>query len=1113
MKDKNGNPVRGEAPRLKLTTTASGIDNSRLKFSELTETQPGTYTGTLSSTLAVKDLLIALTVNGKKSVRTAPVTVTADTASATPALEVITGNVVADGKTSATMKVTVTDQYGNKAEGQQADLTAGNADNVIFQKTPVTTNEKGEALFSMTSLLAGQKTVTATLGNGNAVSERITFVQDPNVVVKALTVTDNGGTPTSTREVGTNPAQSDFKIAAEVLDPQGKPALAGTNVKWTLDQSSCQVPAAELAADTSVTDAQGHAVIMVTSAAPHKACNGIKVTGMVEGATQSAGAVLNYIAEAVTAKTQDVTLLTPQTVYQTKDKEAAKYMVTVKDQYDNMVKDATVNWSTTAGTLAPVTNKTDENGNASTFLTSKVVASNVVVSAVTTGIPQPADADQKVEFRDVMLDNMIADAQSVPVGDGDGHAITFTATVKDSAGAVVPNERITWAQNGGQNYTLSDSITLTDAKGQAKVTLITSPAHKAIAKITVSATFDTMSLTKDVAFTADAPTASVTELNLTPAGDSTKTTGDTFHWIAKVHDQYGNLVDNATITWSLDNTDPGLSLSSSTSTTSTTGEATVGVTGKNVVSGVRLGAKTVVQASETWSAETMNFVAAGAATMTTILATDGKTANGTDEDVVVVNVKDSTGHALTGVNVTVDLSKSPEVQTTDGKTSYPLDPQGNVTVKFVTTRAGDYPVTFMVPDSSTVKAATTSTTVKFVAGPVDAAHSRVDIPVTAAPEGNPLDVNVYLRDAYANPVPYTTVQNDLKVTPTAAGVTLTTSSVAESGTGNGQYITITLQPSEASYTRAIRSNKINVAVGTQLIGTSQSLSWAPSLKSDNDLYNAAYDWSEIKSLLTNPDIAFGKLPNGSFPYQVLATFGTPAVTVDIGTDPVSGATVQAKFTGGNQYSDYLSGTVVPPTPSAPASDSWNPGLIGAHEGDPSDQNKTWHFNTTDEYASLIQELTKKVPGTRALVARADRTHTLNDVPVRYGVCTGSPLGSDCDWEQSAVPLSQSGNYFVFVTHADTEFYMSWKASQHVWDVDTYVDGKWTARITGVPTLLSKIGSGNVAYRGSGVLGQVRQSAAASFTSISQTDVTTGAVGGGQRHKKSGHATPRWEWRY
>ncbi|TBL65999.1 Ig-like domain-containing protein, partial [Hafnia paralvei] len=74
-------------------------------------------------------------------------------------------------------------------------------------------------------------------------------------------------------------------------------------------------------------------------------------------------------------------------------------------------------------------------------------------------------------------------------------AITFTAVVKDAAGAVVPNVEVTLTTTGGA---LSEKTVTTDDKGVVKVTL----TDTAVEAVTVTATtpFDTKGKTASVTF-------------------------------------------------------------------------------------------------------------------------------------------------------------------------------------------------------------------------------------------------------------------------------------------------------------------------------------------------------------------------------------------------------------------------------------------------------------------------------------------------------------------------------------------------------------------------------------------------------------------------------------
>ncbi|EJG5661054.1 Ig-like domain-containing protein, partial [Salmonella enterica] len=347
LTDRDGKPVSGEAGRLKLATTA-GVDTARLTFSDLKESQPGIYTGTLSSTLAVKDLPVVLMINGKNSGKTATVTVTADDTSATPVLTVTKNSAVADGQDADTLAVAVTDKYTNPVENQAVTLSATPAD-VTFAATPVTTGPDGKAQATVTSLTPGDKAITATLANGNSTKENVTFLPDPNAVVNTLAVTDHAGQTTDSLPVGTTDA-STFTVTAEVQDSSGHPAPANLKVNWTLDQATCRVPAGALKEASSLTDANGHAVMTITSADPHKACDGLKVTAVVDGATRSATATLKYTADAASAKVDTVTMTSDHTVFLADGKDRAEYTAAVTDQYGNPVA-TTVNWTTTGGTL------------------------------------------------------------------------------------------------------------------------------------------------------------------------------------------------------------------------------------------------------------------------------------------------------------------------------------------------------------------------------------------------------------------------------------------------------------------------------------------------------------------------------------------------------------------------------------------------------------------------------------------------------------------------------------------------------------------------------------------------------------------------------------------
>ncbi|EGW7558334.1 hypothetical protein JGW22_004749, partial [Salmonella enterica] len=852
LTDRDGKPVSGEAGRLKLATTA-GVDTARLTFSDLKESQPGIYTGTLSSTLAVKDLPVVLMINGKNSGKTATVTVTADDTSATPVLTVTKNSAVADGQDADTLAVAVTDKYTNPVENQAVTLSATPAD-VTFAATPVTTGPDGKAQATLTSLTPGDKAITATLANGNSTKENVTFLPDPNAVVNTLAVTDHAGQTTDSLPVGTTDA-STFTVTAEVQDSSGHPAPANLKVNWTLDQATCRVPAGALKDASSLTDANGHAVMTITSADPHQACDGLKVTAVVDGATRSAMATLKYTADTASAKVDTVTMTSDHTVFLADGNDSAEYTAAVTDQYGNPVAGTAVTWTTTGGTLANTQTTTDPQGNTSGTLTD-TQAETVTVSAAA-GTSQPTAADKTVEFRTATLQDNTPDATEKPVGDGPGSTFTFTATVKDNTGAPVKDAEIKWRQDGGTDYRLSADTVRTDDQGQAQVTL-TDPMHKATDRITVTATYNGRSVGADVAYLADATTAAVSALTLADPTVTTREANgtDAFTWNALVTDQYGNKVNKADVTWSTDTA--GTPPAQTTSQTGATGEASTTLVSATAVSNVHMQAKTAVQQTMYTSPVGVSFVVQGAATITGAVTTDNSEADGATADVVTITVTDPAGNPVTGVDLTADLSKSNGVQTTDGKTTWALDAAGKATISFTTTVAGTHSIAFSVPDSANAKAGAGTVNITFVAGPVDANNSTFIVPVSATTEGNPLELWLYARDQHGNPVRAATlVDTLLKVTPTAPGVTL---DINRTGTGTdarGEYTKYSLQPWARSYIKAIRSNAVTVMYDGASIGTQADAKWSPDIAfptggtaphAPNIL--SSYDCDELKSIVT-----------------------------------------------------------------------------------------------------------------------------------------------------------------------------------------------------------------------------------------------------------------------
>ncbi|WP_338321692.1 Ig-like domain-containing protein, partial [Escherichia coli] len=89
-------------------------------------------------------------------------------------LEVTQDNAVADGSTANTLRVRVTDAFGNTLAGQTVSVTA---DNGATAAPTVITEPDGTVEISVTSQTAGVSTVTASI-NSSSLSRNVTFVAD-----------------------------------------------------------------------------------------------------------------------------------------------------------------------------------------------------------------------------------------------------------------------------------------------------------------------------------------------------------------------------------------------------------------------------------------------------------------------------------------------------------------------------------------------------------------------------------------------------------------------------------------------------------------------------------------------------------------------------------------------------------------------------------------------------------------------------------------------------------------------------------------------------------------------------------------------------------------------
>ncbi|WP_195751948.1 Ig-like domain-containing protein, partial [Escherichia coli] len=188
----------------------------------------------------------AVTASINSSTASRNVTFIADVRTAQIAsLEVTQDNAVADGAMANTLRVRVTDAFGNTLAGQTVSVLA---DNGATTAPTVITEPDGTLEISVTSQTAGVSAVTATI-NSSTQSQNVTFIADVRTAKIADLVVIKDGSEADGSTANT--------LRARVTDAFGN-ALAGQTVSVLADNGAAVAP-------TVTTHPDGTVEISVTS--------------------------------------------------------------------------------------------------------------------------------------------------------------------------------------------------------------------------------------------------------------------------------------------------------------------------------------------------------------------------------------------------------------------------------------------------------------------------------------------------------------------------------------------------------------------------------------------------------------------------------------------------------------------------------------------------------------------------------------------------------------------------------------------------------------------------------------------------------------------------------
>ncbi|EGK4049467.1 hypothetical protein IPA22_005166, partial [Escherichia coli] len=451
----------------------------------------------------------AVTASINSSSQSRDVTFIADVRTAKIAdLVVIKDGSVADGSTANTLRVRVTDAFGNALGGQTVSVLADNGATVA---STVTTGQDGTVEISVTSQTAGVSAVTATINN-SSLSQSVMFIADVRTAQIAELVVIKDGSVADASTANT--------LQVKVTDANGN-TLAGQTVSVMAGNGATVAP-------TVITEPDGTVEISVTS----QTAGVSAVTASINSSSLSRD--VTFIADVRTAQIAELVVIKDNSVAD--GATANTLQVKVTDAFGNTLAGQTV--SVTAGngaTVAP-TVITEPDGTVEISITSQTAGISTVTATINN-----STLSQNVTFVADVRTAKIADLVVIKddsVADG-AMANILRARVTDAFGNTLAGQTVSvMADNGA---TVASTMT-TKPDGTVEISVTSQTAGIS----TVTATINNSTLSQNVTFIADVRTAKIADLVVIK--DGSEADGSTANTLrARVTDAFGNALNGQTV--------------------------------------------------------------------------------------------------------------------------------------------------------------------------------------------------------------------------------------------------------------------------------------------------------------------------------------------------------------------------------------------------------------------------------------------------------------------------------------------------------------------------------------------------------------------------------------
>ncbi|EOM1127113.1 Ig-like domain-containing protein [Escherichia coli] len=751
LQDKNGNPLKDKeitfsvpndvASRFSISNSGKGMTDSN-----------GTAIASLTGTLAGTHMITARLANSNVS-DTQPMTFVADKDRAVVVLQTSRAEIIGNGVDETTLTATVKDPFDNVVKNLSVVFRTSPADTQLSLNAR-NTNENGIAEVTLKGTVLGVYTAEATLPNGNNDTTTVNIAPDASNALVTLNI--------PAQQVVTNNSDS-VQLTATVKDPSNHP-VAGITVNFTMPQDV----AANFTLENNgiaITQANGeaHVTLKGKKAGTHTA------TATLGNNNASDAQPVTFVADKDSAV---VVLQTSKAEIIGNGVDETTLTATVKDPFDNAVKDLQVTFSTNPADtqLSQSKSNTNDSGVAEVTLKGTVLGVHTVEATLLNGNGYTTTVNIAPDASNAQVTLNIP-AQQVVTNNSD--SVQLTAMVKDPSNHPVAGITVnfTMPQDVAANFTLENNgIAITQANGEAHVTL----KGKKAGTHTVTATLgnNNTSDSQPVTFVADKTSAQVV---LQMSKDEITGNGvDNATLTATVKDQFDNEVNNLPVTFS--SASSGLTLTPGVSNTNESGIA------QATLAGVAFGEQTVTASLANNGAsdnKTVHFIGdTAAAKIIELTPVPDSIIAGTPQNssgsVITATVVDNNGFPVKGVTVSF-TSRTKSAEMTNGGQAV-TNEQGKATVTYTNTRSsretGARPDT--IEASLENGSSTLSTSIQVDADASTAHLTSLYTLYDTQLAGDDTTLYITVNDNYGNGVPLHQVT--LSVSP-SEGVTLSSNGI------------------------------------------------------------------------------------------------------------------------------------------------------------------------------------------------------------------------------------------------------------------------------------------------------------------------------------------------